>query len=53
MNKTIQDLKLDIEPLKKTQTEGIEEINFRNSDRNYRGNFDQENTRDGRKDFKD
>ena len=43
-NKTVQDLKVEMEPIKKTQTEGHEQ--FRNANRNLEGKSHQQNTRD-------
>ena len=49
MNETVQVLKLEIQPIKKTQAEGILEMEkFRNSNKSYRGKLHQQNTRDGR-----
>lgn len=39
MRKTVQDLKEEIEPVKKNWTERNLELKFRNSNRNIRGNL--------------
>ena len=48
MNKTVQDLKTEIEGIKRTKTEKILERENLGKKMNHRNNHHQQNTRDGR-----
>ena len=53
MDKTAQNMKVEIESIKKTQTEENQEIKkFRTLNRNLRGKPYQQNARDGRQNFR-
>ena len=49
INKAFQDLKREIEAIKKTQTKAILELKPRKRNRNYRCKHHQQNIKDGRK----
>ena len=53
VNETVQDLKTKMEVIKKTQTEGwLDMENLGKRNRNYRNKYNQQNTRDGRKNLR-
>ena len=53
LNKTIQDLKMEVETMKKTQTETtLEDRNPRKEIRNHRYQHQQQNTRNGRENLR-
>ena len=52
LNKTIQDLKMEVETIKKTQRETTGDRNPRKEIRNHRCEHQQQNTRDGRENLR-
>lgn len=51
MNKIVQDSKIEIETIKKTQIGNFGNVKFKNLINNYRGKL-HENARDGRENFR-
>jgi hypothetical protein len=52
LNKTIQDLKVEVETIKKTQRDKSGDRNPRKEIRNHRCKLQQQNTRDGRENLR-